>query len=129
MFDLRTRSLGFSLPELLLVVVLIGLLASVLSGGFAHLIPFGRQEVALGRARLVNAAKSTYALLEPEAFQRWSEAGDDAAKLQLLLDTRILEGSPNDYLHPTVDHALQMPVSLREPCVILRAGTPLTYSP
>lgn len=119
---------GHTLAELVIVVVLTGILAGVAVNGFASLLPAGRQESVVGRARLLNAARSTYALSVADAHERWAAAGDDAARLGLLREAGLVDGGVSDHLSLYGEYTLTLSGTLREPTLVLHKGEPMPYS-
>lgn len=124
----KQRRNGFSLPELILVVVLLGLLAGVVVGGVVNLLPVGRQEVAVGKARILNAARCSYALLAPDAEERWTETGSDEARLGLLAEARVIDGVSSDFLLSQGGYSLRLQGGLREPTLLFKDGASVNYS-
>lgn len=127
MFAHSPSSRGFSLAETLLVVVVIGLLGSIVVGGYSGLLPAGRQEAAVGRARVLNAARCAYALVEPDAASLWEAAADDRARFQLLLEARVIDGSASDFLQAAGGYQLRLEGEVRSPTVLLKDGSPVGY--
>jgi type II secretory pathway pseudopilin PulG len=124
----RSPHRAHTLAELLIVVVLTGLLAGIAVNGFANLLPVGREQAAVGKARLINAARSAYALSVPDASSRWTAAADDASRLALLRDARLLEGEPGDYLSSSGGYSLALSGGLRSPTVLSLHGETVGYS-
>jgi len=124
----HNRHLGHTLAELLIVVVLTGLLAGIAVNGFANLLPAGREQAAVGKARILNAARSAYALSVPDAAARWAAAADDASRVALLREARLLDGEAADYLSSTGGYSLSLQGSLRGSTLLSLRGEAVAYS-
>lgn len=124
----RQRPRGFTLPELILVIVLLGILAGVVVGGVVNLLPVGRQEVAVGKARILNAARCSYALLAPDAEERWNATTSDELRLGLLAEARVIDGVTSDFLSSQGGYTLRLQGALREPTALRRNGETVNYS-
>jgi hypothetical protein len=68
---------GPSPVEILLMLLVLGLVAIMLTGGFSGLLPLGRETVAVTKAREVNGARWIYALVVPDAATRWAAVTAD----------------------------------------------------
>jgi len=124
----HSRLLGHTLAELLIVVILTGLLAGIAVNGFANLLPVGREQAAVGKARLLNAARGAYALSVPDAAARWAAVPDDASRIALLHDAGLLEGESSDYLSSSGGYTLGLSGGLRVATVLSCRGEPVAYS-
>lgn len=118
---------GFTLGEMLIVVILLGLLTAVLSGGYRGLVPAARQEVAMGKARTLNAARTAYALAVPGASQAWSSAAADSDRVNLLIAAEVLDGRPEDFLSSPGGYTLSLSGVVRAPTVLRRQGAEVAY--
>ena len=123
----RRRSRAFTLAELLVVVTLSGLLLAMLSGGYRGVLPAARMEVAISKARTLNAARSTYALAVPGAAEAWAAAEADAERVALLIAADVLDGTPTDYLSSAGGYTLSLAGQVRAATVLRRAGVTLSY--
>ncbi|HVU32641.1 MAG TPA: type II secretion system protein [Opitutaceae bacterium] len=122
------RTGGFTLLELVIAVMLIGLLTSMVVGGFANVIPAGRETAAVNKARIINAARVTYGLTVPDAATEWANALTDADRAALLVNAGALSGAAADWLSASGGYTLALPGGLRTKTVLRdRAGTPLNY--
>lgn len=119
---------GHTLAELLIVVVLTGLLAGIAVNGFANLLPAGREQAAVGKARILNAARSAYALSVPDAAARWASAADDASRVALLREARLLDGEAGDYLSSSGGYTLSLQGNLRGATVLSCRGESVVYA-
>jgi len=79
-------SKGQSLPELLITIVVIGILATVTTSYFDDAIPAAEQRRAISAANSINAAKITYSMRVSNAASLWSSASNDAARFLLIRD-------------------------------------------
>jgi type II secretory pathway pseudopilin PulG len=124
----RRNSAAFTLAELLIVVVVIGLLGTMVVGGFTNVVPAGREVAAVNKARIVNAARVTYALTVPDAGTNWAAAATDAERATLLVNAGALSGSPADWLTASGGYALGFGGSLRAKTVLRdKSGATLNY--
>jgi hypothetical protein len=112
-----------------IVMILIGVLGSILVGGFGQLIPVGRQEAALGKARLLDAARCSYALTMPAATETWAGTAGDEARFSLLSGLGILNGAASDYLSSQGGYTLSLAGSLRSSTQVLKDGILLAGTP
>jgi len=124
----HTRFQGHTLAELLIVVILTGLLAGIAVNGFANLLPVGREQAAVGKARLLNAARGAYALSVPDAAGRWAAAPDDTSRITLLHDAGLLEGGAQEYLSSSGGYSLGLSGGLRAPTVLTCRGEAVAYA-
>lgn len=122
-----SRRRAFTLAELLLVVLLLGLFSGLLVGGVSGLLPVGRQEAAVARARILNAARCSYSLIIPEAESKWTAAADDAAKIALLVEARVLDSSSGSFLSSPGGYVLSLAGDLREPTKLQLKGLAIDY--
>jgi len=121
-------SKGFTLAELMIAVLMLGLLSGVLVGGLAGLLPTGRQEAAIAKARVLNAARCSYALLVPGAEEQWEAAGSDGARLLLLQEARVLESGSESLLSSPGGYALSLEGSLRQLTLLRLSGAVVDYA-
>jgi type II secretory pathway pseudopilin PulG len=123
----RIKGAGFTLVEALLVVLLLGILSAVLAGGLGGLVPAGRQEAAVSKARILNAARCSYALLVPSAESQWGAAADDGARIALLVEARVMDGTASGLLSSPGGYTLALSGALRDPTVLRKNGSDLEY--
>ncbi|OIR09234.1 hypothetical protein GALL_84640 [mine drainage metagenome] len=122
----RTRR-AFSLAEVIVVVVVTGILGAVLVGGFGRMVPVARQEAAVGKARILNAARCSYALVDPDAADRWAASADDAARFQLLVEAQVIDGRASDYLSLQGGYTLGLSGPVRGTTTVYHDGAPVDY--
>jgi prepilin-type N-terminal cleavage/methylation domain-containing protein len=124
------RQSGYTLLELLIVICIIGLLATLVTGGFNGMLPAGRQEVAVGKARIVNGARVSYALTVPDAATQWAAAATDLDRAQLLISANALVGaSAADWLSSPGGYTLALTGGLRNQTVVKdKSGATVPYS-
>lgn len=114
--------------EILLVVIAIGLLATMVVGGFSNVVPAGREAAAVNKARIVNAARVTYALTVPDSANQWANALTDSDRAVLLVNAGTLTGSPTDWLVATGGYSFGLTGALKAKTVLHdKAGAVLNY--
>ncbi len=122
------RRAGFTLLELLIVVMLIGILATMAVGGFTNVVPAGREAAAVNKARIINAARITYSLTVPDSATQWSEALGDSERSALLVYAGALNGAPADWLNASGGYTLSLTGALKAKTVLRdKSGTALNY--
>jgi len=124
---MRRSRRGFTLVEVLLVLLVLGLVASMLTGGFSGLLPLGRETVAVTKAREINGARRTYALIVPDAATQWAAASADTDKVTLLINARLLNGTATDQLTLLGDYTLSLAGAMRDKTVLRKGATTLDY--
>jgi prepilin-type N-terminal cleavage/methylation domain-containing protein len=119
---------AFTLLEILIVVMVIGLLATMVAGGFTNVIPAGREAAAVNKARIVNAARITYALTMPDSAAQWSAALTDNDRSTLLVNAEMLTGTPTDWLSAAGGYTLSLSGTLKAKTVLRdKSGNVLNY--
>lgn len=122
------RAAGFTLLEILVVVMVIGLLATMIVGGFSNVVPAGREAAAVNKARIVNAARVTYGLTVPDAAAQWASALTDVDRSTLLVNAGALTGTSTDWLSAAGGYSLNLSGSLQAKTVLRdRGGNALAY--
>ena len=124
---MRQSRRGFTLVEVLLVLLVLGLVASMLTGGFSGLLPLGRETVAVTKAREINGARRTFALIVPDAATQWAAASADTDKVTLLINARLLNGTATDQLTLLGDYTLSLAGAMRDKTVLRKGATTLDY--
>ena len=124
---MRQSRHGFTLVEVLLVLLVLGLVASMLTGGFSGLLPLGRETVAVTKAREINGARRTYALIVPDAATQWAAATADTDKVTLLINAKLLNGTAADQLTLPGDYTLSLAGAMRDKTVLRTGATTLDY--
>ena len=109
-------------------MLIIGLLASIVTGGFSGLLPLGRETVALTKAREINGARRTYALIVPDAAAQWAAASTDSDKVTLLINANLLTGTAADQLTLPGDYTLSLAGAMRDKTVLKKGATTLDYT-
>lgn len=111
-----------------MVVMVIGLLSTLVVGGFTNVVPAGREAAAVNKARIINAARVTYALTVPDAATQWSNALTDSDRSALLVNAGVLSGTAADWLAATGGYTLGLGGALRSKTVLKdSAGATLNY--
>lgn len=119
---------AFTLLEILIVIMVIGVLSSMVVGGFANLVPAGREAAAVNKARIVNAARVTYGLTVPDATTQWTAALTDTDRTTLLVNAGVLSGQASDWLSAAGGYSLTLTGGLRAKTVLRdQRGTVLNY--
>lgn len=118
---------GYTLSEMVVVIVVIGLLAMIAVPVYSGIRRSSLENAAMHNARLINAARDSFALTMPAAATSWGGSADDRARLQLLITENLLAGSPDDYLAMGGGYAVQLTGGVRAPTVLLHDGTAVTY--
>ncbi len=122
-------SSAFTLLEILIVVMVIGLLSTMIVGGFSNVVPAGRETAAVNKARIVNAARITYSLTVPDSATQWSSALSDRERSALLVNAGVLSGSPADWLAASGGYTIALSGALKSKSVLrTSSGTVLNYS-
>jgi hypothetical protein len=110
------------------VITIIGLLSSMVVGGFTNVVPAGREAAAVNKARIVNAARLTYAMTVADASTQWANALSDSERSALLVGAGFLTGASADWTWSAGGYSLGLSGSLRAKTVLKdAAGTVLNY--
>lgn len=124
----RARAAAFTLFEILLVIVAIGILGTFIVGGFSNVIPAGREAAAVNKARVINAARLTYSLTVPDAAPQWAAAPTDTERATLLVNAGTLAGVPSDWLTAGGGYTLGLTGALKAKTVLRdKGGATLNY--
>ena len=115
------------MSEIIVVIVVIGLLAMIAVPVYSGIRRSALENAAMHNARLINAARDSYALTIPAAASNWSAAQNDEARLQLLITENLLPGVPTDYLSLSGNYSVQLSGGVRARTVLLRDGSPIEY--
>lgn len=118
---------GFTLSEITIVIVVLGVLAMIAVPVYSGIRRSSLENAAMHNARLVNAARDSFALTVPSAMALWNNASDDGARLQLLITENLLAGIPADYLSMGGNYAVQLSGGVRARTVLLHDGNPIAY--
>jgi prepilin-type N-terminal cleavage/methylation domain-containing protein len=122
-------SAAFTLLEILMVVMVIGLLATVMVGGFTNVVPAGREAAAVNKARIINAARVTYALTAPDSATQWAAAMTDTERATLLISAGGLTGTATDWVTAAGGYSLNYSGALRAKTILRdKLGGSLNYS-
>ena len=115
------------MAEVIVVVIMLGILAGIAVPVYSGIRRSSLENAAMHHARLVNAARDSFALTVPSAASQWTAAESDEAKLQLLIAQNFLAGSPSDYLAMSGDYSVQLTGALRARTVLLQNGHAIDY--
>ncbi len=120
---------AFTLLEVLVVIVVIGLLSTMIVGGFTNVVPAGREAAAVNKARIINAARVTYSLTVPDAAAQWSATLSDADRSTLLVNAGALSGSASDWLSAAGGYSLSLAGAIKAKTVLRDStNTVLNYT-
>jgi prepilin-type N-terminal cleavage/methylation domain-containing protein len=122
-----TSCRGYSLAEMSVVIVVLGILATIAVPVYSGIRTSSLQTAAMHSARLINAARDAYALTVPSAITSWNSAGSDAARLQLLITENLLAGDPNDYLSMAGNYSVQLSGEVRSATILTEEGNAIDY--
>ena len=89
----RNSPAGFTLIEILIVVIIIGVLAGMLFPSFRGVVTASKDNVAITKAEALNSATFTYAKRIPNAAANWA-AANNAGRYDLLYDAGYLPNCP-----------------------------------
>lgn len=124
----RRRINGFTAMEVMIVIIGIGLLSSLVVGGFINVIPAGKEANAVNKARVINAARLTYALTVPDSATQWAGCATDADKASLLVTAGTLTGTGSDWLTSSGGYSLSLTGSLKSKTLLRdKDGNALAY--
>ena len=84
---------GLSLVELLITVTVLGLLATVAGFSIANTTRVAREQTALSRAEILDAARASYALSRGDAANAWTQT-PQAQRFSLLTASGMLTAPP-----------------------------------
>lgn len=118
---------GFTLGEVVVVVLVMGILALVAVPVFTGIRRASLQNAASQSARMINAARDSYALTVPSAEPTWMSVSSDGDRLALLVREGLLAGSAGDYLAMEGGYSVSLAGELRARTLLLQAGVPVTY--
>ena len=118
---------GYSLGEMAIVIVVMGILATIAVPVYSGIRTSSLQTAAMHSARLINAARDAYALTVPSAAAQWTSAASDSNRLQLLISDNLLSGVPNDYLSMAGDYSVQLSGEVRASTVLTEDGHGIDY--
>lgn len=123
------RGSGFTVLEMLMVIVAIGLLSTMVVGGLINVIPSGQETAAVNKARLVNVARISYSLTVPDSATQWAGAASDSDRVALLQDANLLNSNSSDWLSSAGGYTLSLSGALKDKTVLKdKTGTALNYS-
>jgi type II secretory pathway pseudopilin PulG len=115
------------MAEIIVVIAVIGVLAGVVIPIYTGVREASQEVAAVQSAKLINAARETYALTVPGAQSAWSAAADDNARLQLLIAHNFLGGQPSQYLAMDGNYSVDLSGGLRAATILMRKGAPVAY--
>lgn len=123
------RRAAFTLFEILIVILAIGILSTLVVGGLSNVVPAGRQAAAVNKARIVNAARITFSLTVADAASQWDGAPTDTDRAALLVNAGALTGAPADWLAAGGGYSLGYAGALKDRTVLRdHAGAVLDYT-
>jgi prepilin-type N-terminal cleavage/methylation domain-containing protein len=122
----RVRA-GYTLSEIIVVITVIGLLSLIAFPIYTGVRNSSLQGAAMHNAKLVAAARSSYALTVPSAPASWAAATEDKARLELLIGENLLSGTSADYLEMPGGYAVQLSGALRASTLLTKDGHAIQY--
>lgn len=123
---MRTNKSGFSLVEVLLTIVLIGVISGLCYPVIANLLEKCKDESAICSAECINAAKKSFWMRNPKAEQEYIHRSTDEAKYTLIKDYLPDPSMSFDRVLPKGYH-LVMHSSIRGRVGILKGNSELYY--
>ncbi len=118
---------AYTLSEMVVVIVILGLLGAIAVPVYSGIRRSSLDQAAIHQARLINAARDSYALTVPSAAASWSAAAGDEAKLQLLVAENLLAGEPSDYLGMSGNYSVRLTGGVRARTILVCQGDPVEY--
>ena len=109
------------------MLALIGMLSLIAVPVYSGVRRATLQNAAVQNAKLVNAARESYALTIPAAATSWAAAHGDEARLQLLVTENLLSGTASDYLAMSGGFTMELSGSLRAKTILRQDGYAFAY--
>ncbi len=105
---------GLTLLEVLLIIVILGYLASLVNPRVLNLASWTNSSEAVARARILNMAMNNYYSAVSNAQTNWTTAGTSSAQYLLLYNAGLLPQQPSTFATfcPTTGYTLTLPASL-----------------
>lgn len=122
----RARA-GYTLSEIIVVITVIGLLSLIAFPIYTGVRNSSLQGAAMQNAKLVAAARSSYALTVPSAPASWAAAVEDKDRLELLIGENLLSGNSTDYLEMPGGYSVQLSGALRASTLLTKDGHAIQY--
>lgn len=123
---IRTNKSGFSLVEVLLTIVLIGVVSGLCYPVVVNLLEKCKDESAICSAECVNAAKKSFWMRNPRAEQEYMNQTSDAAKYALIKDYLPDPSTTFDRALPK-GYQLKMNARIRSRVGIFKGNSELEY--
>jgi len=123
---IRTNKSGFSLVEVLLTIVLIGVFSGLCYPIIVNLLEKCNDESAICGAQCINAAKKSFWMRNPKAEQEYTRQTTDEAKYTLIKDYLPDPSTPFDRALPK-GYQLKMHSSIRGHVGIIKGNSELGY--
>ena len=118
---------GFTLSEIMVAIVILGILALIAMPVYSGVRKASLESAAMQNTQLINAAKRSFGLTVPNSAAQWAAASTDTAKLQLLISTGLLDGSPAGYLTMPGGYAIGLPGGINNRTDLTHDGTSISY--
>ena len=83
-YSRKNLILGFSLPELILTITLMGMLVGVVSPIVTNILDSAKDHLAIVKVQSLNVAQQTFKMRVPNAEQIYNTSKDKEAKYRLL---------------------------------------------
>jgi type II secretory pathway pseudopilin PulG len=116
-----------TVAELIIAVAVVGILALVAVPVFSGVRHASLENAALNNVRLINAARDSFALTNPDAATDWTAASTDEERLRLLIGANLLAGVPSDYSAMPGGYSVQLTGPVRSRTVLLSGGVAVDY--
>lgn len=123
---IRANKSGFSLVEVLLTIVLIGVVSGLCYPVVVNLLDKCKDESAICSAECINAAKKSFLMRNPRAEQEYMHQSSEEAKYILIKDYLPDPSTPFDRALPK-GYQLKMNARIRSRVGIIKGKSEIEY--